>query len=107
MAETITLEGDAARALREAARRAGYGDVEKYVVTLAPPKSGSADDPEERRRMTDEFFRRLRDLGRHYTMTTEEVMEMTRGKDWNSAVPFDDDDDESPPQKSGDAGAAA
>ena len=95
MADTLTLEGEAARALREAARRAGYSDVGKYAVTLAPP-AATPDGPEvggDGPTRGERLLRRLRSNPPRLTMTSDEVMEMTRGKDWKSAVPFGDDDE--------------
>ena len=114
MAETITLEGEAAAGLQQAAERAGFADAGQFVRTLFPTTRPDVADSsldaasdedldltvaappgsELRKRQVAEFFRRLRESGRNYDMTTDEVMEMTRGKDWKSAVPFDDDEDE-------------
>ncbi len=98
MAETITLEGEAARALREAARRAGFADVARYAVSLAPPRQEGAGDDKDCKadgELTrgERLVLRLRANKPQLTMTSDEVMEMTRGKDWKSAVPFEDDDE--------------
>lgn len=36
------------------------------------------------RRRGEEFIAHLREAGKHYTMTTEEVMRLTRGEDWGT-----------------------
>ena len=36
------------------------------------------------RRRGEEFIENLREAGKHYTMTTEEVMRLTRGEDWGT-----------------------
>ena len=75
---TITLEGEAAEALQQAAHRAGYGDVAAYVRDrLAPP-------PDERPRPTreevDEWLDRMTGAA-DTDMTTDELMLMLRGED--------------------------
>ena len=97
MTETITLEGEAAAGLREAARRAGYGDVGRFVADTFPLMPEEPDQVDETKRGTggltrgERLVQRLRNLKPHLTMTSDEVMEMTRGKDWRSAVPFNGD----------------
>ncbi len=36
------------------------------------------------RRRGEEFIAHLREAGKNYTMTTEEVMRLTRGEDWGT-----------------------
>jgi antitoxin PrlF len=36
------------------------------------------------RRRGEEFIEHLREAGKNYTMTTEEVMRLTRGEDWGT-----------------------
>ncbi|MEM7806822.1 MAG: hypothetical protein AAF561_01775 [Planctomycetota bacterium] len=95
MAETITLEGEAAAGLRQAARRAGYDDPGRFVVETFPVTPDERPEPkrgEDGLTRGERFVERLRALKPHLTMTSDDVMEMTRGKDWKSAVPLDEDD---------------
>jgi len=39
-----------------------------------------------RRRRGEEFIAHLREAGKNYTMTTEEVMRLTRGEDWGTGT---------------------
>ncbi len=38
------------------------------------------------RRRGEEFVEHLREAGKNYTMTTEEVMRLTRGEDWGTGT---------------------
>jgi len=38
------------------------------------------------RRRGEEFIAHLREAGKNYTMTTEEVMRLTRGEDWGTGT---------------------
>ncbi|MEM1012010.1 MAG: hypothetical protein AAGI46_07290 [Planctomycetota bacterium] len=95
MAETITLEGEAAAGLRQAARRAGYDDPGRFVVETFPVTPDERPEPkrgEDGLTRGERLIQRIRANPPRVTMTSDEVMEMTRGSDWKSAVPFDDDD---------------
>jgi hypothetical protein len=100
MTDTLTLEGEAAAGLREAARRAGFDDVSRFVADKFPLMPSEPDHADEPERSPDGLTRgerviqRLRAVKPKLLMTSDEVMEMTRGKDWRSAVPFDDDEEQ-------------
>jgi antitoxin PrlF len=42
--------------------------------------------PKGRRRLGEEVIQHLREAGKSYTMTTDEVMRLTRGEDWGQGT---------------------
>ena len=84
MADTIMLEGEAARALRDAARRAGYSDVARYAVSLTPAEATEATEAasveKDGRTRGERFVRRLRGSGTS-ELSSDDIMRMTRGDD--------------------------
>jgi AbrB family looped-hinge helix DNA binding protein len=46
-----------------------------------------------RRKRGEEFIEHLREAGKNYTMTTEEVMRLTRGEDWGTGALEEGDGD--------------
>ncbi len=45
------------------------------------------------RRRGEDVVKHLREAGKHYTMTTEEIMRLTRGEDWGTGSLEEDDGD--------------
>ena len=66
--------------------REGFGMLPGTEVEFVPGEGEIRVRKVKGNRRGEEFIAHLREAGMNYTMTTEEVMRLTRGEDWGTGT---------------------